>query len=188
MKTTIKTTILGTMLTLSMAFAADGHGNHGSHSGHKMESRSETSQGMPHKMEHMNPEMKKHANEVYAAYLTISTNLAADDFKKAKHGVMKLVKAAEKAPKKHVESEHHKKMMNLIHGMHGAGDIATLRDRFQAFSEEYISHMKMNASVLEKEFKIFYCPMKKGRWVQDKAGTKNPYYGASMLTCGGEEK
>jgi hypothetical protein len=29
-----------------------------------------------------------------------------------------------------------------------------------------------------------YCPMKKGYWISEEQAIKNPYYGASMLTCG----
>lgn len=30
-----------------------------------------------------------------------------------------------------------------------------------------------------------YCPMKKASWLSDKEAIENPYYGKSMLTCGG---
>ena len=29
-----------------------------------------------------------------------------------------------------------------------------------------------------------YCPMVKANWLSKEAAVKNPYYGASMLTCG----
>ncbi|GAB4249543.1 MAG: hypothetical protein Kow00109_25600 [Acidobacteriota bacterium] len=30
----------------------------------------------------------------------------------------------------------------------------------------------------------YFCPMAKKGWIQAEKGTKNPYYGSSMLTCG----
>jgi hypothetical protein len=37
---------------------------------------------------------------------------------------------------------------------------------------------------------LYYCPMAKGYWLQATAddGVRNPYYGASMLRCGGPAK
>jgi Cu(I)/Ag(I) efflux system membrane fusion protein len=36
----------------------------------------------------------------------------------------------------------------------------------------------------EKEYFRYYCSMAKKGWIQSEEGTKNPYYGSSMLTCG----
>jgi hypothetical protein len=36
----------------------------------------------------------------------------------------------------------------------------------------------------EKEYFRYYCSMAKKGWIQPEKGTKNPYYGSSMLTCG----
>lgn len=185
MKKLISIVSIVSAMAISNGLAEIGQENHGNHS---MPKKQMTSHGEHYDMKKMTPEMQKHVNEVYSAYLSISTALAGDDYTTAKKGVLNLVEISDKAPVKHKESKHHQKMMGLIHSMHSAGDIEALRSSFQTFSEKFIIHMKSHKMALSKDFKVFYCPMKKGRWVQDKAGTNNPYYGASMLTCGGEEK
>jgi hypothetical protein len=36
----------------------------------------------------------------------------------------------------------------------------------------------------EKKYFRYYCSMAKKGWIQPEQGTRNPYYGSSMLTCG----
>lgn len=36
----------------------------------------------------------------------------------------------------------------------------------------------------ERQYFRYYCSMAKKGWIQSEEGTKNPYYGSSMLTCG----
>lgn len=36
----------------------------------------------------------------------------------------------------------------------------------------------------DKEYFRYYCSMAKKGWIQPEKGTRNPYHGSSMLTCG----
>ena len=79
----------------------------------------------------------------------------------------------------------------------GAGDMAALAGRMagqdlEGTREEFLDlttpmlalarASRADAGALKVA--VSFCPMKPGRWLQAKDGIKNPYYGASMLTCG----
>ncbi|MBK7427055.1 MAG: DUF3347 domain-containing protein [Saprospiraceae bacterium] len=65
-------------------------------------------------------------------------------------------------------------------------DIAKQRDQFMTLSESMYSLMK--ASKQESPVYYQHCPMandgKGANWLSKESAIKNPYYGASMLTCG----
>lgn len=60
-------------------------------------------------------------------------------------------------------------------------DIAALRETFKDVSKLFMENSDKkeleNAQVVE-------CSMAKAKWIQPKGEIRNPYYGASMLTCG----
>lgn len=55
-----------------------------------------------------------------------------------------------------------------------------------AFSELSVNLWKVikNGDKLNQPVYYDYCPMKKAYWISEAKEIKNPYYGASMLTCG----
>jgi hypothetical protein len=65
--------------------------------------------------------------------------------------------------------------------------IETLRSGFNALS---IALADAIAAGTLSGADLYYCPMAKGYWLQatDDDGVRNPYYGASMLRCGGPAK
>lgn len=81
-------------------------------------------------------------------------------FEKQKAG---LVKAAEKISK--------------------SGDLEKQRDAFATLSVGMWNLVKVAESITVTVY-YQYCPMKKSYWLSLEPAIKNPYYGASMLTCG----
>jgi hypothetical protein len=61
-----------------------------------------------------------------------------------------------------------------------APDMAKAREAFKLLSEDVEP-----LTVTEKEVTVMYCPMAKASWVQPNGPVENPYYGKSMLRCGG---
>ncbi len=66
----------------------------------------------------------------------------------------------------------------------GAKDIAAARTAFGELSEALIAYAEKTKSELGADVKVAYCPMVNKPWLQKDKDIKNPYYGASMLTCG----
>lgn len=65
-----------------------------------------------------------------------------------------------------------------------SGSIDHQREHFASLSKNIYAVLKafpVNASPLYLQ----YCPMKKASWISDKQIIENPYYGKSMLDCGG---
>lgn len=69
----------------------------------------------------------------------------------------------------------------------GDGDIEAVRLTYGDLSKSLIALVSAVAPLREGRF-VFECPMAKGyqKWLQREPNLRNPYFGASMLTCGDE--
>jgi len=67
----------------------------------------------------------------------------------------------------------------------GEGDLEATRLAFGELSQSLVALLSV-VEPLRRGRHVFECPMAKGyqKWVQAAPGLKNPYFGASMLTCG----
>ena len=103
-----------------------------------------------------------------AEYVRAQEALAADDFEEAQRALADLIAVADSV----VEP--------LARAAAGAGDIASMRSAFKPLSE-LLAGMDLPAGYARA-----YCPMYDGgsNWVQVDGPVRNPYYGATMLTCG----
>lgn len=61
-------------------------------------------------------------------------------------------------------------------------DVKKQRASFKTVSTSMYDLMKVSKSETPTYYQ--YCPMVKANWLSKEAAVKNPYYGASMLTCG----
>ena len=64
-----------------------------------------------------------------------------------------------------------------------AKDITAARAAFGELSEAVVSYAEKTKADLGA-IQIAYCPMADKPWLQKDKEIRNPYYGASMLTCG----
>lgn len=62
-------------------------------------------------------------------------------------------------------------------------DLEAARDTFFELSKPLLVYLNKYYSGNKTYFRYF-CGMAKKGWVQTEKGTRNPYYGSSMLTCG----
>lgn len=69
----------------------------------------------------------------------------------------------------------------------GDGDIEAVRLTYGELSKSLLGLVSAVAPLREGRF-VFECPMAKGyqKWLQREPNLRNPYFGASMLTCGDE--
>jgi hypothetical protein len=68
-----------------------------------------------------------------------------------------------------------------------AKDIAAARDAFGNMSAALVEYAEKTKTDLG-DVKVAYCPMADKPWLQKEKDIRNPYYGASMLTCGSFKK
>lgn len=101
-------------------------------------------------------------------YVDVQVALAADDFDQAQEAIDELVMVADDT------------IAPLARAVAAAEDIETMRARFKPLSE-YLASQE-----LPRGFARAYCPMYDGgsNWVQADGPVRNPYFGATMLTCG----
>lgn len=66
-----------------------------------------------------------------------------------------------------------------------AKDVKSAREAFGPLSDALIARVKADGSKdLVSDLKVGYCPMNSKSWIQREEGTRNPYYGTAMPTCG----
>lgn len=105
-------------------------------------------------------------------YLKLQDSLASDDFKSALSIHQKMCKGELKQ-----YSGIYKNCKTTFK------DITQLRSAFKELSSLFLK----NAKELEmKGLMIAECPMAGAKWIQKEGKIRNPYYGESMLECGGK--
>lgn len=137
---------------------------------------------------------KEQLSQLMESYLNLKDALVNDDFNSAKANALKFQDNLSGISMSLFEGDGHQVWMkegmplgNLIKQIAEADDIASVRKRFKQFSK----HMIVLAQVfqpMEKPLFIQHCPMADdfngADWVSTEDNIMNPYYGASMLTCG----
>jgi Cu(I)/Ag(I) efflux system membrane fusion protein len=116
-------------------------------------------------------------------YLAWQERLAADDAAGAKAASEKLGPLAAA-----VTSEHSTKIKLAASDAAAAKDIAGQRVAFDRASEAAIALVQQSGNPMPVPLRIARCPMafdnRGARWLQRAEVLANPYFGASMLTCG----
>lgn len=111
--------------------------------------------------------------EVIAEYIKIQDSLANDS-----------TQGVSEAAKKIVALEKNSKVTKEAQKVASAKDIKAMRESFKALSKEVIAATPKKEL---KDVKVAGCPMANAQWLQKGEKIRNPYYGASMLECGGFE-
>ena len=116
--------------------------------------------------------------ELVDAYLQVQSALAADKLdgvpahaKTIELGATTLGKDAEKL------AASAKKLQD-------AKDIAAARSAFGELSDAMIAYADKTKSGFGADVRIAFCPMANKPWLQKEKAIRNPYYGASMISCG----
>ncbi len=91
--------------------------------------------------------------------------------------------ALDGALKKEMPFEGKKELSAAVEKLSGAKGLEKQREAFVVVSAGLWTIVK-NADRVEAPVYYQYCPMKKAYWLSKEPAIKNPYYGASMLTCG----
>lgn len=112
-----------------------------------------------------------------ASYLDIQAALAADKVEDVKAPARTLTAQAVALGKDGAD------IAKAATAMEQAGGIAAARDALGPLSDAVIARVRAVGSN-DADLRLGYCPMVKRSWLQRGERVRNPYYGASMLTCG----
>lgn len=132
--------------------------------------------------------------QLVQSYLKIKDALSQDEFDNTKKAAVEFQHTAAKIKMSIFKEESHKVWMqhstpaeNAARGIAQAKDIGTARSQFIALSIEVIDLAKTFGPFEEPLF-VQFCPManndKGAEWLSEMEAIRNPYFGASMLTCG----
>ncbi len=139
------------------------------------------------------PEEKGMINPLFVNYLKVKDALVNDSFSNAQTAISDLELIVSKIETQEFSKEVQNilndeltRMKNLVQNMKEAGDISGIRDNFDELSNSMINLAK-SLEVMEGLY-VQHCPMANSNtgadWLSLSEEIKNPYYGASMLTCG----
>jgi Cu(I)/Ag(I) efflux system membrane fusion protein len=139
-------------------------------------------------------QMKQVTGAILDNYYRIAARLAKDSTEGIDENLELIINNSEKI--KDIESGIPKNMRerlseitgNIEDGateMKGIG-IEEARNRFKNLSRltiDFVKELQGEVKGAEKIY-VYYCPMAGASWLQKEEGTRNPYYGSSMLKCG----
>ncbi|WP_317195095.1 efflux RND transporter periplasmic adaptor subunit [Algoriphagus oliviformis] len=142
----------------------------------------------------VSPEFKSQITQVAEAYFGIKNALVNDDLEGTKKGVSLLSQELSKVNMSLVKDQAHVQWMNQLNGLKEASQkinaspsLEEARKHFSMLSFHILEMTEtfgINKDVVYKD----YCPMAFGDqgayWLSEKKDITNPYFGASMLTCG----
>ena len=130
----------------------------------------------------MTAEAQESRNELLSAYYQLKDVLVQGNAKKAAEQAGNFIQLVNQSPLKEIKP--FKEALLKDAGKIAAGtDINSQRKDFASFSNSMIQFAK--TTKLDKQaIYVDYCPMKKTYWLSADKAIKNPYYGATMLSCG----
>lgn len=121
-------------------------------------------------------------------YLQIQAALAGDDFAKSTLEAKAFLVALEEAPVYADAEQTVAALKKSSTNIHTAEDIQKARVAFLPLSKEMQVLIEHVGTVGKEKLYLGQCPMafnyEGGSWVQSSEQVSNPYFGASMLTCG----
>lgn len=135
----------------------------------------------------LQPAAERDVTALLDAYELVSSSLAADRLTSAKAEAAMLLSAAENATKTAPPAlvTELRAVARAASDLAKARDLEAGRNQFGAASEALVRIVAAHPS-LQQGRTLFACPMVTGygEWMQKSAKTSNPYFGASMLSCG----
>ena len=116
--------------------------------------------------------------DLVRAYLQVQTALAADTI----DGVAAHAKVIESAATPLGKDAG--RIAAAAKKLQSADDIDGAREAFGDLSEALIGYAEKTKSAFDADVRVAFCPMANKAWLQKEQEIRNPYYGASMISCG----
>ena len=140
---------------------------------------------------------KRELDPLLRHYYDVSTALSLDDVATARTASASLAAAVETVKHGGLPSEGHapwaaagKTMIAAARDIAESDDIKAARLHFFTLSREMLATARQFGLSGDTPALVYHCPMAMdgngADWLQDHAGTENPYYGSMMHKCGSE--
>jgi hypothetical protein len=136
--------------------------------------------------------MKEAPNQleaVYTNYFSLKDALVKSDATTAAAKASEMLATIEAVKMDKLPMDVHMVWMKVMKGLitdtkeiGSNTDVKKQRAAFKTVSTNVYELMKVSKAETATYYQ--YCPMVKANWLSKEAAVKNPYYGASMLTCG----
>lgn len=121
---------------------------------------------------------------VFDAYFALQHALSHDEFDSSQRAARTLVQAIKSSSAVPVDSKLHESANLLAQSK----EITAARTVFEDVSRDMLSLARTLGTGTRTSVHLYHCPMafddRGANWLQDKKGVENPYFGASMFTCG----
>ena len=132
---------------------------------------------------------KKELGELVTTYYGIHEGLKKDDLKRAKEAAAKFARRLALIKRSGPIWDSYRVFLHKgAEGMTQAKDIAVARSRFFALARYLALSVKSFGVEIRGDLFLHYCPMardnKGGWWLSSKPEIENPFFGASMYSCG----
>jgi Cu(I)/Ag(I) efflux system membrane fusion protein len=115
---------------------------------------------------------------IVASYLDIQARLAGDKMEGIKPAAQII---GQQATRMGAGGEA---LLKAARAIDQAADLNAAREAFGALSDAVIEAGNAENWKDAPDVRVAYCPMVKKSWLQKGETIRNPYFGASMLTCG----
>ena len=139
-------------------------------------------------------QMKQVTGAMLDSYYRIAASLANDSTEGIDGNLELIINSSDKI--KNIESGIPESLRERLSGIGGDIEdgatemkrigIEEARKKFKNLSRttiDYVKELQGQIKGAEKIY-VYYCPMADASWLQKEEGTRNPYYGLSMLKCG----
>ena len=139
-------------------------------------------------------QMKQVTGAMLDSYYRIAASLANDSTEGIDRNLELIINSSDKI--KNIESGIPESLRERLSGIGGGIEdgatemkgigIEEARKKFKNLSRstiDYVKELQGQIKDAEKSY-VYYCPMADASWLQKEEGTRNPYYGSSMLKCG----
>jgi len=123
------------------------------------------------------------SNKLLKQYYGLKDALVAGNATSAAQYAEQLVKTLNGIDYKLISEGNINALLKDASGISASNDLKRQRVSFANLSENMISLAKA-IKLSDQPIYQVYCPMKKASWLSNEQEIKNPYYGATMLTCG----
>jgi hypothetical protein len=122
-------------------------------------------------------------NQLLGHYYTIQRSLASDSINGIATSAGEIAKLSRQAAAAEPLGKTELIALSEAAAKFNAADLKSARNGFGDLSDKMIAYLKASKAARNPPYR-YYCSMVKKNWLQPDNGTRNPYYGSSMLTCG----
>lgn len=122
-------------------------------------------------------------DQLLGQYLLIHKSLASDSTNGVAAAAARIAKISGQSANVEPQAKAQLSALADAASKFPTADLKSARNGFGDLSDRMIAYLQAVQAKRNPPYQ-YYCSMVKKHWLQPDSGTRNPYYGSSMLTCG----